>query len=191
MTTNDLHRKENYKVDHSAFGGEITLEDFDTTSPNKRRINNQIDADKFKDQVMQKKGMNYIMNHYTLEELREMKLVSNTNGRPTSTLTDEKWQKEFRLRKLFITPHNKSVRKLSGKYSKESGMWNEETMGTYYGCTSWQSYCSYINDVLDNIRMGQTDYCYFIYQIMELARFHYNTLRTRYRDGYWEVWLDR
>ena len=83
------------------------------------------------------------------------------------------------------------MRKLSGKYSKESGIWNEETMGTYYGCTSWQSYCSYINDVLNNIRMGQIDYCYYIFQIMELARFHYNTLRTKYCDGYWEVWLER
>lgn len=33
----------------------------------------------------------------TLEELREMRLVSNTNGRPTSTLTNEKWQRNFKL----------------------------------------------------------------------------------------------
>ena len=148
-------------------------------------------GENLRDELKENKEMKEIVNRYTLEELREMKLVSNTNGRPTSTLTDEKWQKEFRLRKLFITPHNESVRKLSGKYSKESGIWNEETMGTYYGCTSWQSYCSYINDVLNNIRMGQIDYCYYIFQIMELARFHYNTLRTKYCDGYWEVWLER
>ena len=31
----------------------------------------------------------------TLEELRELKLISNTDGRPSSVLTDERWQKEF------------------------------------------------------------------------------------------------
>lgn len=127
----------------------------------------------------------------TLEELREMKLVSNTNGRPTSTLTDEKWQKEFNIRKLFITPYSKEIKKLGGKYSRESGLWNEEMHGTFHGCTSWQSYCSYINDVLNNIRMGQVDFCYYIYQIMDLAKFHYDSLRTKYCDGYWEVWLER
>ena len=34
----------NYEVDHSTFGGEIEIEDFNTYSPNKKRINNQIDA---------------------------------------------------------------------------------------------------------------------------------------------------
>ena len=127
----------------------------------------------------------------TLEELRELRLISNTNGRPTSAMTDEKWQKEFNLRKMFITPYPKDIKKLKGQHSKESGMWNEETQGTYHGCTSWQSYCSYINDILNNIRSGQIDYCYYIYQILDLAKFHYNTLRTKYCDGYWEVWLER
>ena len=48
----------------------------------------------------------------TLEELRELRLISNTNGRPTSSMTDEKWQKEFNLRKIFITPHPKEITKL-------------------------------------------------------------------------------
>ena len=97
----------------------------------------------------------------------------------------------FNLRKLFITPYPSDIKKLKGKYSKESGYWNEETMGEYYGCTSWQSYCAYINDILSNIRAGQVDYCYYIYQILDLVKFHYNNLMTRYRDGYWEVWLER
>ena len=124
----------------------------------------------------------------TLEELREMRLVSNTNGRPTSTLTNEKWQKEFQVRKLFVTPskHNK----MQGKYSQESGYWDEETMGSYCGTTSWQRYCAYITDVLLNIRARQVDYCYYIYQIMDLLKFHYNDLKTKYCDGYWEVWLE-
>lgn len=185
--TERTNRYEIYKVDHTTFGGKINLEDFDTNSPNQKRINNQIKDIKKSNQL--KEQQKY--KHMTLEELREMKIVSNTNGRPSHNLTDEKWQKEFNVRKLFITPHNKNITRLKGQNSKETGIWNEETQGTYYGQTNWQQYCNYINDVLRNIRSGQIDYCYYIYQIMELAKFHIDTLKTRYCDGYWEVWLEK
>ena len=184
----------NYKPDHSTFSGEIDIEDFNTYFPNKKRISNQMEAELFQKTLLKKKKENEMEEKYknmTLEELKEMKLISNTNGRPSATLTNEKWQKEFNIRKMFITPYPKNIKKLKGKHSKESGMWNEDTQGTYYGCTNWQSYCSYINDVLSNIRSGQVDYCYYIYQILDIAKFHYNDLKTRYRDGYWEVWLER
>lgn len=178
----------------SAYGGIIESEDFSTFSPNKRRINNQAEASNLPKNLAKKKKKKdeekkYM--HMTFAELKEMKLISNTNGRPSSTLTDEKWQKEFNIRKLFVKPYGKSITKLVGKYSKESGMWNEETQGEYYGATNWQEYCFFINDVLRNIRSGQVDYCYYIYQIMDLAEFHFKDLRTRYCDGYWEVWLER
>lgn len=128
----------------------------------------------------------------TLEELREEKTILNTNGRPSSTLTNEKWQKEFEAQKLSVTPYKDGkTKKLSGKYSRESGKWNSETKSTYWGCTNWQSYSSFINDILSNIRAGQVDYCYYSYQIFDLAKFHYDDLRTRYCDGYWEVWLEK
>ena len=191
--TENYYASSNF-ADHTTFGGTITIEDFNTYSPNKKRISNQIDEMKLHDTIKNeqlKKDEEEKFKNMTLEELRELKLISNTNGRPISSMTDEKWQKEFNLRKLFITPHPKDIKKLKGQYSKESGYWNEETQGTYYGCTSWQSYCSYINDILSNIRAGQVDYCYYIYQILDLLKFHYNTLRTRYCDEYWEVWLER
>lgn len=185
--TEAFYKTRNYKTDHTQSGGIIDPEDFNTNFPNKKRISNQIDAINQSNQ--RKENEKY--KHMTLEELREIKLVSNTNGRPSSTLTDEKWQKEFNLRKMFITPHNKNITRLQGGGSVESGKWNEETQGTYHGQTNWQEYCAYINDVLKCIRSGQTDYVYYIYQVMELARFHFDDLRTRYRDGYWEVWLER
>jgi len=180
---------------HRTYGGEISLEDFNTTLPNKKRINNQINADNLHSSLENKIVKNIEERKYknmTLEELRERKIVSNTNGRPSSTLTDEKWQKEFNVRKLFNQGYSKEVKKLGGKGSKESGLWNEETKGDYHGCTNWQQYCSYINDVLSNIRSGQIDYCYYIYQIMDLAKFYFGKeqLKTKYRDGYWEVWLE-
>ena len=188
--TRNYYTTRNYKPDHSTFSGEIDIEDFNTYSPNKKRINNQIEANNLKHTIENNNEEKKYKN-MTLEELRELRLISNTNGRPTSAMTDEKWQKEFNLRKMFIAPYPKDIKKLKGQHSKESGMWNEETQGTYHGCTSWQSYCSYINDILNNIRSGQVDYCYYIYQILDLAKFHYNDLKTRYCDGYWEVWLER
>ncbi len=192
--TENFYTTGNYNTDHSDFGGIIEIEDFNMNLPNKKRIGNQIEAQNLKTTIQNNIKRKNEENKYktmTLEELKELRLISNTNGRPTSTMTDETWQKEFNLRKLYIIPHSKKVTRLNGKYSQEYGTWNEETQGIYYGCTNWQSYCSYINDVLNNIRAGQVDYCYYIYQIIDLLKFHFNDLRTKYCDGYWEVWLER
>lgn len=181
---------------HNTFSGEIDIEDFSTFCPNKERINKYVKADNLQKNIEEKLNNKKMEEKYktmTLEELREMRLISNTNGRPSSTLTNEKWQKEFNVRKLFITPINKNIKRFGQKnaYSEETGYWNEETMGTYQGATNWQEYCSFINDILSNIRAGQVDYCYYIYQIMDLLKFHYNNLRTKYCDGYWKVWLEK
>ena len=194
--TRNYYRIGNYKPDRSTFSGEIDIEDFNTYSPNKKRINNQIEAELFQKTLLKKKKENEMEEKYknmTLEELKEMKLISNTNGRPISTLTDEKWQKEFNVRKLFVKPYSKKIKRLGQlrRDSQETGYWNEETMGIYHGATNWQEYCSFINDVLRNIRAGQVDYLYYIYQITDLLKFHYDDLKTRYCDGYWEVWLER
>lgn len=191
-----MKTKTSYTQNHNTFAGEIDIDDFSTETPNKKRINKYIEADNLEKTIIEKERQKKQMKNYqsmTLEELREMKLVSNTNGRPSSTLTDEKWQKEFNIRKLFVKPVNKDITKLGQnmKYSKETGYWNEKTMDTYHGTTNWQEYCSFINDMLRNIRAGQVDYCYYIYQIMDLLKFHYNNLRTKYCDGYWEVWLEK
>lgn len=179
-----------FKSDHTQYGGEIEIEDFNTYSPNKKRIKNQVTANKLQDELNHKKELeNY--RHMTTEELKRKRLISNTEGRPIDILTDEKWQKEFEIRKSIVTPYkNGKNMKLKGRYSKEWGKWNEEKNGTYYGATNWQSYCSFINDILVNIRSGQVDYCYYIYQILEILKFHHDDLRTRYCDGYWEVWLE-
>lgn len=181
---------------HNNFSGDLTVEDFSTFSPNKKRINTQMVADKLPEKLKNKKikiEEKKKMQSYTLKELRAMKLVSSTNGRPESTLTDEKWQREFEIRKFLIKPTKE--KRMGGKYSKESGQWNEESLGGYCGATNWQDYCSYINDVLSEIRADQIEYVYFIYQIMDLLRFHPNTLRTKYVPdggcGYWKVWLER
>lgn len=184
-----------YKTDYTQYGGEINVEDFNTSMPNKERITNMIAANtmnlNLQEQIKKKQELEKYKK-MTLEELKKSRIISNTNGRPPLNLTDEKWQKEFDIRKLFITPYKDGhIKKLIGSYYSEKGSWNKETSNTYYGCTNWQSYCSYINDILKNIRSGQVDYCYFIYQIVDLLKFHYEDLRTRFCDGYWEVWLEK
>ena len=190
----EIYRTKKYEENYSTFSGEIQIEDFNTYSPNKKRISNQIEAINFSETIKKKqikKDKEEKYKNITLEELKEMRIISNTNGRPDSNMTDERWQKEFNVRKLFITPNDKKHKRMGGKFSRESGTWNEEKDGEYLGMTNYQEYCSYINDVLKNIRAGQIDYCYFIYHIMDLLKFHYDDLRTKYCDGYWEVWLER
>jgi hypothetical protein len=181
----------NYKPDHRTYGGKIEIEDFNLSQLNKNRIDNQVNAIDLQENLKSKIEDNEKYANKTLEELKELKLISNSDGRPASYLTNEKWQKEFNLRKMFIMPYPNTVKKLKSAYSSESGKWNTDTQGTYHGCTNWQSYCSYINDILSNIQSGQVDYCYYIYQIIDLLKFHYDDLRTKYCDGYWEVWLER
>ena len=189
-----MNTKTEYTTKYSNYD-ELTIEDFNTYFPNKNRISNYANEDKVKSQKA--KEMNY--KNMTLEELREKKkLVSNTNGRPSDSLTDKKWQEEFEIRKLFVTSNrisnkNSKLKRFGGMYSKEYGDWSENINGEYKGVTNWQSYCSFINDVLDNIRHGQIDYVYFIYQILDLLKFHFDDLRTKYHeDGqYWEVWLEK
>ena len=128
-----------------------------------------------------------------ISRLKEMKpsFFRMGSGRPEPGLTDKEWQEEFEIRKLYITPYKQSHTKMGGRYSQDACKWNEDENGEYKGTTNWQQYCFYINSVLSAIRMGEHDYCYYKYQIMDLLKFHYDTLRTRYCDGYWEVWLDR
>ena len=169
------------KQKRNTYGGEITLKDFNTSRPYGKRIDNQATANAFiimLDKLYQEKKY----KNMPIEKLRELNIISNTDGRPTSTLTDKKWQNEFRIRKLLIKPVKDKFMKTG--HIKETGI-------TYIGATNYQRYCSYINDILRNIRTGQVDYCYYIYQIMDLLKFHHDDLRTKYCDGYWEVWLER
>lgn len=118
----------------------------------------------------------------------EMKCAGS--GRPGDSLTDKKWQQEFAVHRLHISPHGKKMKKMGGRYSRLSAK-PDGGECLYCGETNWSRYCSFINSVLDSIRKGERDYCFFKYQIYDILRFHWADLRTRYVDGYWEVWLER
>lgn len=164
------------------YSGIIEPEDFNTYEPNKNRIGNQKSADELMEDT--KMGL-------TLEELRELRKVSNTDGRPSPDLTDKKWQEEFRLRRLFVQPTE--AKKFGGRHARmvKAGEIDGDLSPTSTEFTNYRQYSCFINDILDNIRRNQVDYCYYIYQILDLLPFHRDELRTRYCDGYWEVWLER
>lgn len=156
-----LDKNQKHKGSPPIFMETIDIEDFNTERPNTGRLKKLFDVLELSEQnkEMEKyKGM-------TMDDLRMNKIISNTDGKPSPSITDEKWQREFNIRKMFI----KTCPKNGGPKNN----------------------CAYINDVLKNIRNGQVDYCYFIYQIMELLKDYPVALRTRYRDGYWEVWLSK
>lgn len=79
----------------------------------------------------------------TLEDLKKSKKISNTEGRPVSWLTDELWQKEFSIRRIFIDPAKD--KKLSGR---RSGVRSNDALEAVFGKTSWQNYNQFINDVI-------------------------------------------
>lgn len=185
----ELKKNNFYKTSRCTWGGNINVSDFNTYEPNTNRTNEFINAEKFNEDICKRRELQKMYKDMSLEELRENKLISNTDGRPSSTLTDNKWQNELAIRKLSIKPYPDNVKKFGGKFSKESVFFEEDKHDTYDGITNYQQYCTFINDVLSNIRSGQVDYCYYIYQIVDLLKFHYNSLMTKYCDGYWEIWL--
>ena len=77
---------------------------------------------------------------------------------------------------------------------KCSGYLSYLSKGNNIDTTQDGYYCNYINDVLRNIRNGERDYCYHIYQVTELIKFEpkLNTMLV-HKNGmdYIEVWLEK
>ena len=61
----------------------------------------------------------------------------------------------------------------------------------YYGETAASRYANFINDVLYNIRKGEVDYVFFVYQIEDLLKYEKERLWTEYfpDDSYFMVGL--
>lgn len=122
-----------------------------------------------------------------LEDLKDKRLISNFDNRPSDRLTDEKWQQEFQIWKDVIKPCSKKTKKLSVMdFRKENNI-------SYHKRIDYPTYCTYMNGVLENIQKGATDFCYYTYQILDLLKFYKDELRTKYFDDdkYWAVWLER
>lgn len=93
-----LGKNQKYKATTPIFIETIDIEDFNTECPNTGRFKKLFNALELSEQnkEMEKyKGM-------TMDDLRMNKIISNTDGKSSPSLTDEKWQMEFNIRKMFI-----------------------------------------------------------------------------------------
>lgn len=130
------------------------------------------------------------MNLEVLKTINETNVFDLKLG--LRTMTDKEWQNVFNVLKInTLRIHNRKTRYLRRKCS---GYLLYLSDGDNIDTTQDGYYCNYINDVLRNIRNGERDYCYHIYQVAELLRFEpkLNTVLVHKNDmDYIEVWLER
>lgn len=87
--------------------------------------------------------------------------------KPPKGYTNSQWQEDFEFLKLVIVPDE----------YKQSLLSNQSNYNDYHGgYFQYQYYATFIKDVLSNIRSGNVDYCYYIYQISDLLLFEHERL---------------
>lgn len=125
-------------------------------------------------------------NKYTLDDLKHVNLLAR---KPEPDLTDQEWQKQFEIMRWVIP---QSTNKKMSLYEAPIFINGQIAYQTDKAESQMKRYKRFINDVLDSIRSGEYDYCYYIYQITELLKFENTRLRSRYLkdDQCFEVWLD-
>lgn len=100
--------------------------------------------------------------------------VNMNTGKPPKEYSDKQWQNDFERIKQNTSQSLSNYMPVELDDDSEQNTYNE-----------------FINDVLNNIRAGATDYCFYIYQIAELLRYEHNRLKTKYDKGNecFLVWL--
>lgn len=90
--------------------------------------------------------------------------------------TDEQWQIDFTLLKS-------KVQQSKFRYMPTIPEGRFLPERPYYGKTQYQYYCDFINDILFQIRIGKTDYCFYIYQIADILKYEHDHLQA--------LWLEQ
>ena len=93
------------------------------------------------------------------------------NDRPPKEYTNKEWLSDFENLKRTVIPAQEDRMRVIPDTS---------SYGSYYGKTQYQNYCSFINNILRNIRRGEIDYCYYIYQIIDLLKFEKERLGVQW-----------
>ena len=120
----------------------------------------------------------------------EFEKYFDKNSRPDILLTDNIWQKIYKELQKDIIPYIDGDKKhLKSPIIKNYIDNNGDFMSDLR--TNYNLYCEFINSVLRDIRKGDKAYLFFLYQIKQILCFHNKDLRTRFIDGYWEVWLEK
>lgn len=94
--------------------------------------------------------------------------VNKDTRKPLEDYSDQQWQIDFLKIKESVTPSSLNQMTVIPEPINYRG--------TYHGKTQYQYYCDFINDILLNIRNGEIDYCFFIYQISELLKYEHDRL---------------
>ena len=104
--------------------------------------------------------------------------VCMSDRTPPENLTDELWQEVFA-----------KFKKLPRRFGRGNLMPKPPRAKNGFYST-YEMYVRFINDILRNIRQGETDYCYFLYHIQDLVEYE-PLLESRFvEDGrYFEVWI--
>ena len=130
-----------------------------------------------------------------LEELKSATQVNTyVSNLELGYIDDKQWQDIFGVL-VISTPciKDEKIKYLKrkcglGSVNQNFGLSNSDNIDT----TLDGYYCNFINSILRNIRKFECDYCYHIYQVVELLRFEPN-LKSKlvHNDGlnYVEVWL--
>ncbi len=130
-----------------------------------------------------------IMTHKTKQDLQKLFTMAN-DSTYLKSITDKQWQKLFcEIRnQTEPTPFKRLTAMKTNPTIVKHSWWltDNEKQDSQYA-----HYRNYINDVLSQIRIGKHDFCYHVYQVAELLRFHPDRLKTRLVDNYIEVWLEK
>lgn len=86
--------------------------------------------------------------------------------RVLNTLSDSEWQIYFQILKSIIA---------SSSHMRHSSYYNKGSDDIRK-----RDYRTFIDDVLYSLRSGNTDYCFHIYQIVDLLYFEKDRLKTRW-----------
>jgi len=108
-------------------------------------------------------------------------LIHNIDSIPVD-YSDSQWQVDYLALKEQNVPSSLSYMPVVSEWIP-----NHEA---YHGMTQYQCYCKFINDILSVIREGEVDYCYYIYQIIELLKYEPN-LKASWLSEFrcFKVWL--
>ena len=105
-----------------------------------------------------------------------MEVINEKTGRPPKNYTNSQWQQDLIRIRAVVQPASFNKMKIIPE--------PRNFKGTYYGKTQYQYYCDFINDVLNSIRRGKSDYCYYIYQIAELLKYEHDRLQAEWLEEY-------
>lgn len=123
-------------------------------------------------------------------KIENLRNIDSRKGKPNPAMSNTQWQEYFNFMKLSTTQSkDRYIR-----FNPCSIMVNNNISTnyfTYQGETQWSTYRAFINNVLRNIRRGEYDYCYYIYQITDLLKYEHDDLVTLWLPEYecFRVWL--